>query len=115
MSYTITQESFDSLASLWTDPKRHLEWDLVFTLPAWLKLWWQDFKPSSELYLGAVRRQGEIIGIAPLQLKDNTASFVGSRDVCDYLDFVVAPGADSDFFRVLIDDLKQKGINRLDL
>ena len=115
MNYTITQETFDSLTSFWTDPKRNLEWDLVFTLPAWLRLWWSEFKPGTDLYLGAVRREGEIIGIAPLQLKDSTASFVGSRDVCDYLDFVVAPGAEGDFFRVLIDDLKQKGINKLDL
>ncbi|OGO22825.1 MAG: hypothetical protein A2Z28_03135 [Chloroflexi bacterium RBG_16_51_9] len=115
MSYTITQETFESLSSISDDPKHHLEWDLVFTLPVWLKLWWNEFKPQSELYLGAVRRGGEIIGIAPLQLKDSTASFVGSRDVCDYLDFVITPGAENDFFRVLIDDLKKKGINQLDL
>ena len=115
MSYTITRETFDSLTSYWDDPKHRLEWNLVFVLPAWLKLWWQEFKPDAELYLGAVRRQGEIIGIAPLQLKDDTASFIGSRDVCDYLDFVITPGAESDFFRVLLDDLNQKGIKRLDL
>ena len=115
MSYTINQESFDTLASFYGDPKHLLKWHLVFVLPAWLKLWWQEFKPPTELYLGAVRREGEIIGIAPLQLKENQASFIGSRDVCDYLDFVVAPGAENDFFSVLLDDLKQRNINRLDL
>jgi CelD/BcsL family acetyltransferase involved in cellulose biosynthesis len=48
-------------------------------------------------------------------LKEGQASIIGSADVCDYLDFVVAPGAESDFFRVVLDDLKQKGITRLDL
>jgi len=46
---------------------------------------------------------------------DKTASIIGSADVCDYLDFVVAPGRERDFFTVLLDDLRQKGINRLDL
>ena len=115
MSYTITQESFDSLAACSEDPQCTLGWNSVFVLPVWLKLWWQEFKPEAELYLGAVRREGKVIGIAPLKLKDGKASFIGSADVCDYLDFVVIPGAESDFFRVLLDDLKQKGINRLDL
>ena len=115
MSYTITHESFDSLSSIWSDPKHRLNWNLVFVLPVWLKLWWQEFKPEAKLYLGAVRRDGEIIGIAPLLLKDERASFIGSADVCDYLDFVVAPGEESDFFRVVLDDLKQKGITLFDL
>jgi len=44
-----------------------------------------------------------------------TASIIGSADVCDYLDFVVAPEREREFFTVLLDDLRQKGINRLDL
>jgi len=62
-----------------------------------------------------VRQRDKIIGIAPLSVKEKTASIVGSADVCDYLDFVVAPGKGRDFFTVLLDDLRQKGINHLDL
>ncbi len=115
MSYTVTLESFDSLASLWGDPKHGLDWNSVFVSPAFLKLWWTEFKPQTELYLGAVRRDGQIIGIAPLQLKDDGASFIGSVDVCDYLDFVIAPGEENHFFITLMDDLNQKGIKRLNL
>src|SRR3990172_2236303 len=115
MSYTITQESFDSLAACAEDPQCSLGWNYVFVLPAWLKLWWQQFKPDAELYLGAVRRDGKIIGIAPLQLKDGKASLIGSQDVCDYLDFIVAPGAESEFFGSILDDLRKKGITHLDL
>jgi hypothetical protein len=39
----------------------------------------------------AVRRDEEIIGIAPLLMREKAVSFVGSADVCDYLDFIVAP------------------------
>ena len=115
MSYIATQESFDSLASCWADSSNHLKWNSVFVLPAWLKTWWQVFADGHEPYLSAVRRGEDIIGIAPLLVEGEQASIIGSVDVCDYLDFVVIPGMEDDFFTVLLDDLKQKGINHLDL
>jgi len=65
--------------------------------------------------LRAVWQREKIIGIAPLLVKEKTASIVGSADVCDYLDFVVAPGVERDFFSALLDDLREKGITHLDL
>jgi len=84
-------------------------------LPAWLKVWWQELGAGAELYLGAVRQGERVIGVAPLLVREGKTSFIGSADVCDYLDFVVAPGKEEDFFGVLLDDLKEKGINHLDL
>jgi CelD/BcsL family acetyltransferase involved in cellulose biosynthesis len=115
MSYTVTQESFDSLATYWAKPTHSLPWNIIFVLPAWLEVWWQAFGTGAELNLAAVREGGEIIGLAPLKVEGKTASFVGSADVCDYLDFIIAPGQEADFFNVLLDDLKGQGINRLDL
>ena len=115
MSYVVTQESFDSLASCWANPSHSLKWNSLFVLPAWLKVWWQELGTGAELYLGSVRQGERVIGIAPLLVNEKTASFIGSADVCDYLDFVVAPGRERDFFNVLLDDLREKGINQLDL
>ena len=115
MSYTITRESFDSLASYWSSSTNQLKWDSVFVLPAWLEAWWRVFQPATELYLCAIRQESDIIGIAPLQIKETEASFIGSPDVCDYMDFVTAPGKERDFFSILLDDLKQQSITRLDL
>jgi len=115
MSYIITQESFDSLASCWADQSQHLRWNPVFVLPAWLKVWYQEFGAGAELYLGAIRQGEKIIGIAPLLVREGRASIIGSVDICDYLDFVVAPGMEGDFFNVLLTDLGEKGINQLDL
>ncbi len=115
MSYTITPENFDSLARFWPDSNHCLNWNSVFILPAWLKIWWQEFGSENELYLISVK-QGEVItGIAPLMVRGERASFIGSIDVCDYHDFVVAPGREEDFFNALLDDLRQKGIKHLDL
>ncbi|MFC2048425.1 GNAT family N-acetyltransferase, partial [Chloroflexota bacterium] len=115
MSYAITQESFDSLASCWADSSNHLRWNSPFVLPAWLQVWWQELGSEAELYLGTVRQGEEIIGIAPLQIREGRASIIGSTDVCDYLDFIVVPGREKDFFSVLLDDLRQQDINHLDL
>jgi len=115
MSYTITRESFDSLAAYWADPSCRLEWSSPFVSPAWLRVWWQKLGAEAKPYLGAVRQGEKIIGIAPLLLGEGKASFIGDADVCDYLDFIIAPGMEGDFFNVLLDDLRQKGINYLDL
>ena len=115
MDYSVTEESFASLSSYWTDSRHNLNWGSIFVLPSWLQVWWQAFGSGAELYLRAVRQREKIIGIAPLLVKEKTASIVGSADVCDYLDFVVAPRMERDFFSVLLDDLRRESINQLDL
>lgn len=115
MGYVITEESFTSLNSYWREPKYNLRWDSIFVLPSWLQVWWQAFGSGAELYLRAVRQGEKIVGIAPLLVRDKTAYVIGHTDACDYLDFIVTPGREGDFFAVLLDDLVQKGINHLDL
>ena len=115
MSYTVTQESFDTLTSCWTDPNHHLNWNSVFVLPVWLKVWWDVFGTGAELCLRAVRQGEKIIGIAPLITREGRTSLLGSADVCDYLDFIVTPGLESDFFNMLLDYLREQGISHLDL
>jgi len=80
-----------------------------------LKVWWQELGTGAELHLEAIRQEKEVIGIAPLLVREGRASLIGSTDVCDYLDFVIAPGSEKDFFNLLLDDLRQKGVNHLDL
>ncbi len=115
MDYTVTEESFASLASYWTDSNNNLRWMPIFVLPGWLRVWWQVFGVGAELYLRAVWQKEKIIGIAPISIRGNIASIIGSADVCDYLDFIVTPGRERDFFTVLLEDLRQNGINRLEL
>ena len=115
MSYTVKRESFDSLASYWAIPSHSLRWNSPFVLPAWLKVWWQELGTGAELHLNTIRQEEEVIGIAPLLVREGKASLIGSADVCDYLDFVIAPGRERDFFSVLLDDLREKNINQLDL
>ena len=115
MGYTVTEESLANLGSYWTDSKDNLNWPSVFVLPDWLQVWWQVFGSGAELFLRTVWQGEKIIGIAPFQIKNKTVSFVGSADICDYIDFIVAPGKERDFFITLLDDLREKSINHLDL
>lgn len=112
---TVTLESFDSLTSYWPQSESLLMWNCIFVLPPWLEVWWHDFGSEAELYLGAIRKDGTIAGIAPLLLRGAEASFIGSTDLCDYLDFVIVPGKEGDFFNILLDDLQGRGIRRLNL
>lgn len=115
MGCTVTQESFHSLTSYWTGSSHRLKWGSVFVLPTWLEVWWQAFQPGTRLYLSAVRQGAEIIGIAPLHISERKAAFIGSADVCDYLDFIVAPGQEEAFFNALLDDLLKQDINQINL
>jgi CelD/BcsL family acetyltransferase involved in cellulose biosynthesis len=113
MSYAYAPLSFDSLNSSWNDLRHQLNWESVFVLPRWLEVWWQTFGEGSKLYLFDVKENGNIIGIAPLMVKEGNASFIGSADVCDYMDFAVAPRKAPAFFTAVLDKLKKDGIKEL--
>ncbi len=115
MTYTITEDKLPNLDVYWRDGRNKLHWPAVFLLPPWLEAWWQVFGAGAEPLIRTVRRDGDVTGIAPLRRKDDTALFIGDIDVCDYLDFIVTPGQEADFFKTLLDDLKGNGIRRLDL
>ena len=115
MSYTLTVESLDGVTSSWDKLRHCLKWSSIFVLPAWLKAWWEAFGGEGELYLRTMWQGEEITGFVPLVVSKETASFIGSGDVCDYLDFVITPGRERDFFKVLLDDLREKGVKKLDL
>ncbi len=114
-TYTVTEESFDSITDLWHDSSNYLKWDCLFVLPVWLKSWWQAFGDGQAPYLCSIRCRGELIGIAPLMVQGETARLMGDSDVCDFLDVVVAPGRENAFFNALFNHLRQQGIRQLDL
>jgi CelD/BcsL family acetyltransferase involved in cellulose biosynthesis len=115
MKYTVTEETFDSLNDYWLDEEHTLDWECLFVLPGWLKVWWSVFSNGSSPYLSAVRDEGKLIGIAPLLIEGEEARFIGDPDVCDYQDFIVAPHMGEEFFQTLIYHLRRKGITSLDL
>lgn len=115
MDYRFTQESFSSIAPDWAMLQAKSPKSDIFSSPEWSRVWWQHFGSDFILRLSSVRKQGEVIGIAPLLTRNNTAHFIGSDDVCDYLDFIVKPGEEDNFFKSLLEDLTIAGVSRMDL
>jgi CelD/BcsL family acetyltransferase involved in cellulose biosynthesis len=114
-AYAVTRETFETLSSYWLASEASLPWSCPFVLPPWLKVWWTTFGAGWAPRIMGVRHGEELIGIAPLRVLEGEARFIGDPDVCDYLDFIVAPGRGPEFFRVLIEELKQQGIRHLEL
>ncbi len=111
----LTEESFESLFRYYSISQSKLKWDLVFTLPAWLKAWWQCFGAGAQLYLRVVKQNNTLLGIAPLQIRKDEASIIGSVNVCDYQDFITVPGSETEFYNAILDDLQRQGIKSLRL
>jgi CelD/BcsL family acetyltransferase involved in cellulose biosynthesis len=115
MHYSFSLESFERLASLWAGLPDNMKRGGLFALPGWHKAWWQAFGSGYSLFLGVVRKDNAIIGIAPLKLKGKKASFICKSRVCDYLDFIISPGQETDFYDSLLNELIKKGFSQLEL
>jgi CelD/BcsL family acetyltransferase involved in cellulose biosynthesis len=113
--YTVTEETFDSINAYWLDPQYHLNWDCLFVLPGWLKVWWDTFGSRRIPYLCSVRHKNELIGIAPFMIQGESVRFMGDANVCDYMNVIVRPERGIEFFEVLGQHLKQQGVSQLDL
>ncbi len=112
--FTVTRESFDGLSDL-QKSATNLNWNCPFVLPVWMRTWWQHFGGASELYLTSFGDRAGFFGVAPLKIDGETASIVGSDNVCDYLDLIAATGRETDLCNAVLDDLRNRGIKRLDL
>ncbi len=116
MNMSVRNVDFKSLAGYQADSRYGLRWPSFCVLPAFLESWWRVFADKAiEPYILVVGQDEEIAGIAPLQLKDGVASFIGRADVCDYLDCITVPGREAEFFDALLVDLAKRGIRELDL
>jgi CelD/BcsL family acetyltransferase involved in cellulose biosynthesis len=113
--FVVDEINFDQFASHRYDSKHSLAWQCLFVLPEWLKVWWQEFGGESHLSILCARQLEDVIGLAPLTVKGQQASFIGGADVCDYLDFIVSPPKAADFFNLLLDHIEQQGLTELDL
>jgi len=112
---SVAAETLDRHAGNWFGSQSPVAWRCLFTSPAWLRAWWEVFGGGSDLRLLAVRQAGKTIGMAPLAIEANAARFIGSPDVCDYLDFAIADGQETMFFDTLLPYLRREGVERLDL
>jgi serine acetyltransferase/CelD/BcsL family acetyltransferase involved in cellulose biosynthesis len=102
------------LVDEWTDLLEHSAQDCLFLTPEWLMTWWHCFERDNwTLRLMTVRRQSQLLGIAPLLSRPRpvgglfhyqSTEFLGTGVIgSDYLDLIARRG-DEDMVRVAMTD-----------
>lgn len=84
-------------------------------LPQWLESWWSNFGENGKLFLYSVTDENGVVGILPLRVEGETAYFIGSANVCDYMDFIIREGQETQFFSFILDNIRSPGIKALEL
>jgi CelD/BcsL family acetyltransferase involved in cellulose biosynthesis len=105
LTYSINTSDFAELEEPWKKLLGLSTTSTPFNTPLWHRAWWQQFHGTKELLLVSVRRGGEVVGIAPLMRRGHEISLIGSSDLCDYMDIIVAQGQESTVLMALLDYL----------
>jgi len=87
----------------------------IFFTPQWQRSWWQAFGSNSELLLLSFQQDAEVAGVVPLMRNGQRMSFIGSSDVCDYMDFVIRSGQEVAVLSQLLDYLGPMDWKSIDL
>lgn len=97
----IEQETFSGLESRWEGLLERAAANNVFLSPKWQKLWWDSLSDGEELLLSGCMDGDDLIGVLPLKSKESQLSFIGSANVCDYMDFVVEEGREREVYEAI--------------
>ena len=115
MPASVREVDFEEVQEAWEHSLPSCATNTVYVTPWWQRTWWTSFGEGSELHLLRVEHDGAMIGIAPLRLRDGVLSFVGGQDLCDYNDFIVVRGRESEFYPAVWARIKELQWEVLDL
>ena len=109
---------FSALRSEWDELLRSSGSDGLFLTWEWLYTWWKHLAGDRQLSIRAVRREGELIALAPCALRPPSLfrwrpcpvlEFLGSGSIgSDYLDVIVRTDRESEARRALASDLARE-------
>ena len=111
----IAVTSVESLAQIQKPDNFQLRWDCLFTRPEWMDAWLSCCKGDDKVRIALIHQKEKLLGVAPLMMNGHTAELIGSRDLCDYLDFAVDQERPIEFYTALLSHLTEKGIRRIEL
>jgi CelD/BcsL family acetyltransferase involved in cellulose biosynthesis len=108
-----SEQGFNELKSAWEDLFQSNSNHTPYQSWEWNFTWWKYFGSPERLRLLVAEEDGKLIGIAPFFLRKNFygwplphLGFIGQKRT-DYLDFVVRPGAEANFFQQLFKHLHE--------
>ena len=116
MGYTVAREELERLEPEWRALLPRASMSKVFASPTWLRVWWDEFGGGRELILLSVRRDDELVGVAPLMREGaqtggrlpDTICFAGDTQVCDYMDFIAAAGEEEAVVSAVLRSLSEE-------
>lgn len=97
---------FTRLSKDWDSILANSEANTIFLTRQWQSIWWHHFGKGKTPRLFALRADsGEYLGLAPLyseQADGKALQFIGGRDLCDYLDFIVTKGREKEVLKAFL-------------
>jgi len=112
MEFALTQNFTQAIKDEWNELLAESILDVPFLRYEYLETWWQtrgggEWPQEARLALITARRDGRLVGIAPLFAADWEGQpallLVGSIEISDYLDLIVRPGDLDEFAAGLLD------------
>ena len=113
-----TTEAFESLGGEWDLLVRAMPRPSPFLLHGWLVEWWRHYGRAAELAVIVVRRDGRLVGAAPLFIHRahgvRIAEFLGGHESA-LADLMVAPGEPAATVGLLLEETRRLPFDYADL
>lgn len=108
LTYSVAREELPRLEKEWRSLISESSVRNVFISPVWLRSWWEEFADDRQLLLFSVRKDGRLVGVAPLMKIGDQLCFAGDSSICDYMDLTVRQGLELEVTGALLDRLEQE-------
>jgi len=112
---TVRDEPFDRVCTEWQGLVDEAHMPVPFVTPAWQRVWLSHFQNGRRVQILTARDGERLIGIAPLLVDGESAELVGHYSICDYMDVLVTPGFEQEFFPPVLEQLASDGVKSIDL
>ena len=109
----VSRVTMAEVFALWRKYGTVWRWHNPFVTPPWLAAWWRCFGDGRELLLLRVSTNDIVLGVAPLMLQNGSARIIGSTDLCDYGDCIVAPDGQDRFYGGILSFLAAERVKQL--
>lgn len=110
MALDVTVERPETLADEWATLHTTTDRPAPFQHPAWHAAWWEIFGNTGEQRYYAVREEGRLVAVAPMQrLGDGALAFSGDPEIMDYMDLICEPGREAAALDALLATWKSDG------
>lgn len=107
IDHSTSASAFFELRQDWHQLLEHSAVNEIFLTPEYQAVWWQTLGKGELKIISFRLESGKLVGLAPLLVENNTYSFIGCKDVSDYLDFIVHQDYQDMVYQAIFTELKK--------